>query len=237
MIVIDRIREDIKAFYDRDPAARSTLEIILAYPGLHAVLLHRFAHTLNDWGVPVLPRLVSHATRFLTGIEIHPGAVLGRRVTIDHGMGIVIGETAEVGDDVLIYQGVTLGNARFQRGKRHPTIGNNVVLSAGAKVLGPITVGDYARVAAGAVVVTDVPPHTTAAGVPARAVSVRDPQTGETRRLEQMPDANAEEIAALRTRVAELEGRLIALEGHNRLSLSGNTGSAASAGSAGRRSA
>jgi len=231
MLVIDRIREDIKAFYDRDPAARNTLEIILAYPGLHAVLLHRLAHTLNGWGVPVLPRLVSHATRFLTGIEIHPGATLGRRVTIDHGMGIVIGETAEVGDDVLIYQGVTLGIARFQRGKRHPTIGNNVVLSVGAKVIGPITVGEYAWVAAGAVVVADVPPHTTVAGIPARAVSVRDPQTGEARRPEPMPGLHSEEIAALRTRVAELEDRLASLEGHDRLTIPG------SAASAGRRSA
>src|SRR6059058_622700 len=161
--MFDRIREDIKAFYDKDPAAKSNLEIILAYPGFHAVVLHRLAHRLYLRRVPVLPRLVSHFTRFITGIEIHPGAQLGHRLTIDHGMGIVIGETAEVGDDVLLYQGVTLGNARFQRGKRHPTVGNNVVIGAGALIIGPVTVGDGARVAAGAVVVTDVPPHTTAA--------------------------------------------------------------------------
>ena len=210
--MLDRIREDIKAFYDKDPAAKSTLEIILAYPGFHAVVLHRLAHRLYLRDVPVLPRLVSHFGRFITGIEIHPGARLGRRLTIDHGMGIVIGETAEVGDDVLLYQGVTLGNARFQRGKRHPTVGNNVVIGAGAKVLGPITVGDGARVAAGAVVINDVPPHTTAAGVPAKAIRYHNPDTGESRRLEQMPDPEGDEIRVLRTRVGELEERLAALE-------------------------
>jgi serine O-acetyltransferase len=210
--MLDRIREDIKAFYDKDPAAKSNLEIILAYPGFHAVVLHRLAHRLYLRRVPVLPRLVSHFTRFITGIEIHPGAQLGRRLTIDHGMGIVIGETAEVGDDVLLYQGVTLGNARFQRGKRHPTVGNNVVIGAGAKVLGPITVGDGARVAAGAVVINDVPPNTTAAGVPAKAIRYHNPDTGETRRLEQMPDPEGDEIKALRNRVGELEERLAALE-------------------------
>jgi serine O-acetyltransferase len=175
-------------------------------------VLHRLAHRLYLRGVPVLPRLVSHFTRFVTGIEIHPGAQLGRRLTIDHGMGIVIGETAEVGDDVLLYQGVTLGNARFQRGKRHPTVGNNVVIGAGAKVLGPITVGDGARVAAGAVVINDVPPNTTAAGVPAKAIRYHNPDTGETRRLEQMPDPEGDEIKALRARVGDLEERLAALE-------------------------
>lgn len=210
--MLDRIREDMKAFYDKDPAAKSNLEIILAYPGFHAVVLHRLAHRLYLRQVPVLPRLVSHFGRFITGIEIHPGAQLGRRLTIDHGMGIVIGETAEVGDDVLLYQGVTLGNARFQRGKRHPTVGNNVVIGAGAKVLGPITVGDGARVAAGAVVVNDVPPNTTAAGVPAKAIRYHNPDTGETRRLEQMPDPEGDEIIALRGRVGELEERLAALE-------------------------
>lgn len=210
--MFDRIREDIKAFYDKDPAAKSTLEIILAYPGFHAVVLHRLAHRLYLRHVPVLPRVVSHFNRWITGIEIHPGAQLGRRLTIDHGMGVVIGETAEVGDDVLLYQGVTLGNARFQRGKRHPTVGNNVVIGAGAKVLGPITVGDGARVAAGAVVVNDVPPNTTAAGVPAKAIRYHNPDTGETRRLEQMPDPEGDEIKALLDRVEELEERLAALE-------------------------
>jgi serine O-acetyltransferase len=210
--MFDRIREDIRAFYDKDPAAKSTLEIILAYPGFHAVVLHRLAHRLYLRQVPVLPRLVSHFNRWITGIEIHPGARLGRRLTIYHGMGIVIGETAEIGDDVLLYQGVTLGNARFQRGKRHPTVGNNVVIGAGAKVLGPITVGDGARVAAGAVVVNDVPPNTTAAGVPAKAIRYHNPDTGETRRLEQMPDPEGDEIEALRARVGELEERLAALE-------------------------
>ncbi len=210
--MFDLIREDIKAFYDKDPAANSTLEIILAYPGFHAVVLHRLAHRLYLRQIPVLPRLVSHFNRWITGIEIHPAARLGRRLTIDHGMGVVIGATAEVGDDVLLYQGVTLGNARFQRGKRHPTVGNNVVIGAGAKVLGPITVGDGARVAAGAVVINDVPPNTTAAGVPAKAIRYHNPDTGESRRLEQMPDPEGDEIRVLRTRVGELEERLAALE-------------------------
>lgn len=210
--MFDRIREDIRAFYDKDPAAKSTLEILLAYPGFHAVVLHRLAHRLYLRQVPVLPRLVSHFNRWITGIEIHPGARLGHRLTIDHGMGVVIGETAEVGDDVLLYQGVTLGNARFQHGKRHPTVGNKVVIGAGAKVLGPITIGDGARVAAGAVVINDVPPHTTAAGVPAKAILYRNPDTGETRRLEQMPDPEGDEIKALHARVGELEERLAAIE-------------------------
>ena len=209
-----RVREDIKAFYDKDPAAKSNLEIILAYPGFHAVVLHRLAHRLYLRDVPVLPRLVSHFGRFITGIEIHPGAQLGRRLTIDHGMGIVIGETAEVGDDVLLYQGVTLGNARFQRGKRHPTVGNNVVIGAGAKVLGPIMVGDGARVAAGAVVVNDVPPNTTAAGVPAKAIRYHNPDTGETRHLEQMPDPEGDTIEALSTHIMAIERRTAALEVH-----------------------
>lgn len=210
--MLSRLREDIRAFYDKDPAAKNSLEIILAYPGFHAVVLHRLAHQLNTWGVPILPRVVSHVNRFITGIEIHPGAQLGRRVTIDHGMGIVIGETAVVGDDCLLYQGVTLGITRFARGKRHPTIGNNVVVSAGAMVLGPVTVGDHARVAAGAVVVHDVPPYATAAGVPAKVVLYRDPDTGETRRPEPMPDVEQDQINTLRARVGELEGRLAALE-------------------------
>lgn len=226
--MLKQIREDIKAFYDRDPAAKSTVEILLAYPGLHAVLLHRLTHWLNGFGIPIVPRLISHAARFLTGIEIHPGAKLGRRVTIDHGMGIVIGETAEVGDDVLIYQGVTLGNNRFARGKRHPTIGNDVILGAGASVLGPITVGDGARIAAGAVVVRDVPAHTTAAGVPAKNISLRDPFTGETRRLaeQQVPDMTQAEIDALRNQIAVLEARLVALEGSGEVALVGGRRSA-----------
>jgi serine O-acetyltransferase len=210
--MFSRIREDIRAFYDKDPAAKSNLEIILAYPGFHAVVIHRLAHWLYLKRVPVLPRLVSHFSRFITGIEIHPGATLGRRLTIDHGMGIVIGETAEVGDDVLLYQGVTLGNARFQHGKRHPTVGDNVVVGAGALIIGPVTVGDGARVAAGAVVISDVPANTTAAGVPAKAIQYRDPETGETRKLEHMPDPDMDAIRALRDRVAELEERLATME-------------------------
>lgn len=162
-----RWREDLEAARDRDPAARSTAELILAYPGLHALWLHRLAHRM--WHQPslrLLARLLSHFNRALTGIEIHPGAKLGRRLFIDHGMGVVIGETAEVGDDVLMYHGVTLGGRSMSRGKRHPTIGSHVVIGTGARVLGPISVGDGAQIGANAVVVKDVPAGAVVVGVP-----------------------------------------------------------------------
>lgn len=164
-----RLTEDVAAAMERDPAARSRAEVLLAYPGLHAVWVHRFAHRL--WcrsGRRLLARLVSQAARALTGVEIHPGACIGRRVFIDHGMGVVIGETAEVGDDVLIYHGATLGAVSGQAGKRHPTVGSGVVIGAGAKVLGPVEVGDDARIGANAVVVHDVPAGATVVGIPAR---------------------------------------------------------------------
>src|SRR5450432_1022102 len=151
------IREQIDTIFHEDPAARSTLEIVLCYPGFHAVLLHRIAHKLYEAGLYLLARIVSSVSRVVTGIEIHPGARIGRRFFIDHGMGVVIGETAEIGDDVLIYQGVTLGGTGNERGKRHPTIGNNVVIGTGAKVLGDITIGDNSKIGAGSVVVHPVP--------------------------------------------------------------------------------
>ena len=151
------IREQIDTIFREDPAAKSVLEIFLCYPGFHAVLLHRVAHRFYQAKVPLLPRVISQVSRFLTGIEIHPGATIGQRFFIDHGMGVVIGETAEIGDDVLIYQNVTLGGTGNERGKRHPTIGNNVVIGTGAKVLGGIHIGDNARIGAGAVVVHPVP--------------------------------------------------------------------------------
>lgn len=167
------IREDLQAARDRDPAARSSLEIVLAYPGVHALWAHRFTHAM--WRKPGLKlgaRLISQFIRSLTGVEIHPGATIGHRVFIDHGMGVVIGETAVVGNDVTLFHGVTLGGRSMTHGKRHPTIGDHVVVGAGAKVLGPVWVGDYAQIGANAVVVKDVPEHSVAVGVPARIKTV-----------------------------------------------------------------
>lgn len=168
--MFDLLKEDIKAIKDRDPAAKSSLEIFLLYPGLKAIRMHRRAHKHYLLGHSFRARWISQRAARKTGIEIHPGATIGRRLVIDHGTGIVIGETAEIGDDVLIYQGVTLGGTGKDVGKRHPTVGNGVMISAGAKVLGPINIGDHSRVAAGAVVLKDVPPNSTVVGVPARVV-------------------------------------------------------------------
>jgi serine O-acetyltransferase len=162
------IKEDISSVFDRDPAARSTLEVLTCYPGVHARILHRISHRLWTWKLYWLARLLSHVARFLTGIEIHPGATIGRRFFIDHGMGVVIGETAEIGDDVTLYHGVTLGGTSWKEGKRHPTLGNGVVVGAGAKILGPIIIGDGAKIGSNAVVVREVPAGATAAGIPAR---------------------------------------------------------------------
>ena len=164
------LRETIRTYRERDPAARSSLEVLLCYPGLHAVMWHRLSHWLWRHDLYLLGRFSSHIARWLTGIEIHPAARLGRRLVIDHGMGVVIGETAEVGDDCYFYHQVTLGVARTSGGKRHPTVGNNVIIGAGAKVLGPITVGDNARVGSNAVVLDNVPDDTTVVGIPARPV-------------------------------------------------------------------
>ena len=170
------LRETIKVYRQRDPAARSGLEVLLCYPGLHAVIVHQLSSFLWRHGFTTLGRFVSHIGRFLTGIEIHPGAKLGRRFVIDHGMGVVIGETAEIGDDVYIYHQVTLGGTSSEQGKRHPTIGNNVIIGAGAKVLGAIEIGDNARIGANAVVVAPVPADTTVVGIPARPVERTSPQ-------------------------------------------------------------
>ena len=170
-----RLKEDIAVVFDRDPAARTRWEVLTCYPGLHALAWHRaVAHPLWNRGFKWLARVISHLGRWLTGIEIHPGATIGRRVFIDHGMGIVIGETAEIGDDTTLYHGVTLGGTSWNKGKRHPTLGRNVVVGAGAKILGPITVGDDAKVGSNAVVVRDVPPGATAVGIPARIHSAED---------------------------------------------------------------
>jgi serine O-acetyltransferase len=166
--MFDRLKEDIKCVFERDPAARTTLEVLTAYPGLHAVLLHRLSHFLWHHELKWLARMNSHIARWLTGIEIHPGATIGRRFFIDHGMGVVIGETAEIGDDCTLYHGVTLGGTSWNKGKRHPTLQHGVVVGAGAKVLGPITIGANGRVGSNAVVVKDVPANATVVGVPGR---------------------------------------------------------------------
>ncbi len=208
--LIRSIRRDIETIYARDPAAVSTIEILLAYPGFHARQFHRLAHTLYKWKVPVLPRLISHISRFLTGIEIHPGARIGEGFFIDHGMGVVIGETAEIGDNVELYQGVTLGGTSTHKTKRHPTLGNNVVVGTGAQVIGAITIGDNVRIGAGSVVVKPVPPNCTVVGVPGRIVARVDPANGT---VEKLPDPEAEAIHCLHRKVTELERRLAALEG------------------------
>ena len=169
-----RLQDDIDGIIARDPAARSRLEVLICYPGLHALLLHRVAHWLWDQRQPLAARMVSQFARWLTGVEIHPGATIGRRVFFDHGMGVVVGETAEIGDDVLIYHGVTLGGTSLVRGKRHPTVRDRVIIGAGAKVLGAIEIGEGARIGANAVVVADVAAGTTVLGIPARVVGARD---------------------------------------------------------------
>lgn len=165
-----RLKEEIAVVFERDPAARNTWEVLTCYPGFHALLFHRFAHWLWEIGLNWLARFTSHFGRWLTGIEIHPGAKIGRRFFIDHGMGVVIGETAEIGDDCTLYHGVTLGGTSWNKGKRHPTLGNGVVIGAGAKILGPITIGAGAKIGSNAVVVKEVPPGATAIGIPARVV-------------------------------------------------------------------
>jgi len=172
--MFSRIKEDISCVFDRDPAARNRFEIVTTYPGVHAIVMHRFSHALSNKGFKWLARVMSNVVRLYTGIEIHPGAVIGRRFFIDHGMGIVIGETAKIGDDCSMYHGVTLGGTSWSPGKRHPTLGNNVVVGAGAKILGPIMINDGARVGSNAVVVKEVPADTTVIGVPAREVIKSD---------------------------------------------------------------
>ena len=171
--MFDRTREDIRCVFDRDPAARTVWEVLTCYPGFHALTLHRLAHALWETGLKWLGRLVSHISRFLTGIEIHPGATIGRRVFIDHGMGVVIGETAVIGDDCTLYHQVTLGGVSWNQGKRHPTLGKGVVVGAGAKILGPFEIGDNARIGSNSVVVKPVPPGVTVVGIPARVVEDR----------------------------------------------------------------
>jgi len=219
--MFSRIREDIASVFDRDPAARTAWEVVTCYPGFHALLTHRFAHWL--WGIRLrwIARFVSHLSRWLTGIEIHPGATIGRRVFIDHGMGVVIGETAEIGDDSTLYHGVTLGGTSWNKGKRHPTLGHGVVVGAGAKILGPIVVGDGAKVGSNAVVVKDVPPGATAVGIPAKIIADRHEQAREMHAAKlgfsaygltsDDDDPVAQAIRGLTDHTAELERRLAEL--------------------------
>jgi serine O-acetyltransferase len=204
--VFRAVREQIDTIFREDPAAKSVLEIFLCYPGFHAILAHRLAHKLYLLRVPLFPRMISQISRFFTGIEIHPGATIGRRFFIDHGTGVVIGETSEIGDDVLMYQGVTLGGTGHEKGKRHPTICNRVVFGTGAKILGNIRIGDNVKVGAGSVVVHPVPDNSTVVGIPGRVVRVR-PEGGPLEHG-RLPDPEGQAIDDLARRVAELEDTL-----------------------------
>jgi serine O-acetyltransferase len=209
MSVLQSINRDIRAALERDPAAHSIVEVVLAYPGFHARQLHRLAHTLHNARVPLFPRFISNLNRFLTGIEIHPGARIGEGFFIDHGMGVVIGETAVIGDNCHLTQEVTLGGTSNRHEKRHPTLGNNVVVGAGAKILGNITIGDYARIGAGSVVVTNVPPYSTVVGVPGKVVAYYDSGNDTTVRL---PDPEWDRIEEMSQRLDELRDQVAALE-------------------------
>lgn len=209
MSVLRSIKRDIEAVKQRDPAAKGTIEVILAYPGFHARELHRMAHALHRRKVPVLPRVISNFTRLFTGIEIHPGATIGEGLFIDHGMGVVIGETAEIGDDCHILQGVTLGGTSMHRTKRHPTLRNGVVVGAGAKLIGAVEIGDNARIGAGSVVVSNVPPNATVVGVPGHVVSYHDPGSDTITRL---PDPEWDRIDALERHIERLDRRIRLLQ-------------------------
>jgi serine O-acetyltransferase len=219
------IKEQVDTIFREDPAARSVVEILFCYPGFHAVLLHRFAHRLYGRRRITLARIVSQFSRWLTGIEIHPGATIGRRFFIDHGMGVVIGETAEIGDDVLLYQGVTLGGTGKEKGKRHPTVGNNVVIGTGAKVLGNIKIGDHVKIGAGSVVVHSVPDHSTVVGVPGRVVRICGVETNDVLEHGKLPDPEGQAIDELSARIEQLEAQVRALLEDRAASVSRNSSS------------
>jgi serine O-acetyltransferase len=203
------VSQDLQAIFDRDPAATSRLEVILTYAGFHALLAYRLAHWLKGQRVPFLPRAISQLARWLTGIEIHPSAKIGERFFIDHGMGVVIGETAEVGDNVTLFQGVTLGGTGKERGKRHPTLGSHVVVGAGAKILGGITIGDNVKIGANSVVLKSVPPNSTVIGVPARIIKSQGERLPyATMDHTNMPDPTADRFAALELELIELRKKL-----------------------------
>jgi serine O-acetyltransferase len=209
--VLSTLSADFRIIFERDPAARNWLEVLFCYPGLQALLFHRLAHWLNSIGIPFFPRLISHIGRFFTGIEIHPGAAIGQGVFIDHGMGVVIGETAIVGDYALIYQGVTLGGTGKESGKRHPTLGENVVVGAGAKVLGNIQIGNNVRIGAGSVVLRDVPSSCTVVGVPGRIIYRSGVRVAPLEH-NNLPDSEAEVIRVLVDRIESLEQQIQTLQ-------------------------
>jgi len=204
--MIKLIMEDIQACFERDPAARNIFEVVLTYAGLHATLLYRFAHMIWKWNIPVVPRLISQIARFLTGIEIHPAAIIGRSFFIDHGMGVVIGETTEIGDHVTLYQGVTLGGTGKEAGKRHPSIGNHVIIGTGAKVLGNLRIGDYVRIGANSVVLRSVPDHATVVGIPGKILDrpLEEEELDHTR----LPDPITERLEKLENEMAQCKEAL-----------------------------
>ena len=206
---------DIKSILERDPAARNALEVALLYPGFHAVLFHRFSHMLYKCGLRFIPRLISQLVRFFTKIEIHPGATIGKGLLIDHGCGVVIGETTIIGDNCTIYQGVTLGGTGKDTGKRHPTLGNNVMVGAGAKILGPFTVGDNSKIAANAVLLREVEPDSTCVGVPARVVKRGDKRVDDLDQIH-IPDPVSQELCRMSARIDKLTAELNALITDNR---------------------
>lgn len=212
MSVWETLKTDIEAVFERDPAARSTLEVIFTYSGLHAVWFHRLAHALYKRRFYFLARLISQISRFLTGIEIHPGAKIGKGLFIDHGMGVVIGETCEIGDYVTIYQGVTLGGTGKEKGKRHPTIEDHVLIAAGAKVLGSITIGHHSKVGAGSVVLKDVPPHSTVVGIPGRVVVQNGERVGLDLDHANLPDPVADKFRQMEEEIHRLKQELEALK-------------------------
>lgn len=199
-----RIKEDIRTIYEKDPAATNILEVLCCYPGLHALILHRIAHKLRRWKIPFIPRLISGFSRFITGIEIHPGATIGRKFFIDHGMGVVIGETTIIGNNVLVYQGVTLGGTGKESGKRHPTLKDNVVVGSGAKVLGNITIGSNVRVGAGSVVINDVPDDSTVVGIPGRIVMHKGQKTHQLQH-NIIPDPIKDALSSLTYEIKDLK--------------------------------
>ncbi len=212
---VSQIKEDIQTIYDKDPAARNLAEVFFCYPGLHALICHRICHKLNYWKIPFIPRLISQISRFFTGIEIHPGATIGRRFFIDHGMGVVIGETTVIGNDVLIYQGVTLGGTGKETGKRHPTVCDNVVIGAGAKVLGNILIGTGARIGAGSVVIDSVPEHSTVVGIPGRIVQQKVYIDGQLQH-NRIPDPISCELNRLKYELIDLKNEFKKLKENNR---------------------
>ena len=205
--VITQLKEDIRTIYEKDPAADNILEVLFCYPGLHALILHRIAHKLRYWGIPVIPRMISYVSRIITGIEIHPGARIGRKFFIDHGIGVVIGATTYIGDNVLIYQGVTLGGTGKEHGKRHPTLGDNVIVGAGAKILGNLKIGTNSRIGAGSVVVEDVPENSTVVGIPGRVVHQSIMVDGQLQH-NRMPDPIKCQLNRLTYEVKEIKEQL-----------------------------